>query len=140
MVIKVKVSDVAKDFGKSNKEIIELLDKYCGGPAKKASTVLEENELNILFDKITIQNSVKSFDAYFKSGAAKAKKKNPLPKSRISPQRKRKRQRIKSAKARRLFANGRAGGKARRGKGKEKSRGSAPGPHKGRGSPYRHSC
>ena len=47
MVIKVKVSDVAKDFGKSNKEIIELLDKYCGGPAKKASTVLEENELNI---------------------------------------------------------------------------------------------
>lgn len=103
MVIKVKVSDVAKDFGKSNKEIIELLDKYCGGPAKKASTVLEENELNILFDKITIQNSVKSFDAYFKSGAAKAKKKNPLPKSRISPQRKRKRQRIKSAKARRLF-------------------------------------
>ncbi len=80
MVIKVKVSDVAKDFGKSNKEIIELLDKYCGGPAKKASTVLEEKELNILFDKITIQNSVKSFDAYFKSGEAKAKKEKPAAK------------------------------------------------------------
>ena len=37
MVIKVKVSDVAKDFGKSNKEIIELLGDYCDGPAKKAS-------------------------------------------------------------------------------------------------------
>ena len=88
MVIKVKVSDVAKDFGKSNKEIIELLDKYCGGPAKKASTVLEENELNILFDKITIQNSVKSFDAYFKSGAAKAKKENPAAQKQDKPAKK----------------------------------------------------
>lgn len=88
MVIKVKVSDVAKDFGKSNKEIIELLDKYCGGPAKKASTVLEENELNILFDKITIQNSVKSFDAYFKSGAAKAKKEKPAAKKQDKPAKK----------------------------------------------------
>ena len=88
MVIKVKVSDVAKDFGKSNKEIIELLDKYCGGPAKKASTVLEENELNILFDKITIQNSVKSFDAYFKSGAAKAKKEKPAAQKKDKPAKK----------------------------------------------------
>ena len=88
MVIKVKVSDVAKDFGKSNKEIIELLDKYCGGPAKKASTVLEENELNILFDKITIQNSVKSFDAYFKSGAAKAKKEKPAAQKQDKPAKK----------------------------------------------------
>lgn len=73
MVIKVKVSDVARDFGKTNKDIIEILGDYCGGPAKKASTVLEENELNILFDKITQQNSVKSFDAYFKSGEAARK-------------------------------------------------------------------
>ena len=28
MVIKVKVSDVAKDFGKTNKEIIEILDYH----------------------------------------------------------------------------------------------------------------
>lgn len=88
MVIKVKVSDVAKDFGKSNKEIIELLDKYCGGPAKKASTVLEENELNILFDKITIQNSVKNFDAYFKSGTAKTKPENAAPKKQDKPDKK----------------------------------------------------
>ena len=74
MVIKVKVSDVARDFGKTNKDIIEILGDYCGGPAKKASTVLEENELNILFDKITQQNSGKSFDAYFKSGEDARKK------------------------------------------------------------------
>ena len=65
MVIKVKVSDIAKDFGKQNKEVIEILTKYCEGPAKKANTVLEENELNILFDKITQDHSVSSFDAYF---------------------------------------------------------------------------
>ena len=79
MVIKVKVSDVAKDFGKSNKEIIELLGNYCDGPAKKASTVLEENELNILFERLTLLGSVKSFDEYFKSGE-KAKKKKAAEK------------------------------------------------------------
>ena len=71
MVIKVKVSDIAKELGKQNKEVIEILSKYCEGPAKKANTVLEENELNILFDKITQDNSVSSFDAYF---AAPSKK------------------------------------------------------------------
>ncbi len=65
MVIKVKVSDVAKSFSKQNKEIIELLSKYCDGPAKKPATVLTEKELNIVFDKITQQHSVKSFDSYF---------------------------------------------------------------------------
>lgn len=65
MVIKVKVSDLAKDFGKQNKAIIELLSKYCDGPAKKANTVLTEEELNIFFDVITQENSVKSFDSYF---------------------------------------------------------------------------
>ncbi len=74
MVIKVKVSDVAKDFGKTNKEIIEILSEYCGGTPKKAGTVLEEDELNILFDKITLDNSVKSFDAYFNTVKPKPKK------------------------------------------------------------------
>ncbi len=67
MIIKVRVSDVAKDFGKNNKDIINLLADYCEGK-KTAGTVLEENELNILFDKLTQDNSVKSFDDYFKSG------------------------------------------------------------------------
>ena len=81
MVIKVKVSDIAKDFGKQNKEIIELLSQYCDGPAKKANTVLEENELNILFDKITQDNNLKSLDAYFSSKKAKTEdKKESKPK------------------------------------------------------------
>ena len=67
MVIKVKVSDVAKDFGKTNKDIISILSNYCEGK-KTANTVLEENELNIIFEKLTQDNSVKSFDSYFNSG------------------------------------------------------------------------
>ena len=79
MVIKIKVSEIAKDFGKQNKEIIEVLDQYCEGPAKKAATVLSEDELNILFDKITQDNSVESFDSYF-AQKKPAEKKKETPK------------------------------------------------------------
>ena len=75
MVIKFKVSDVAKDFGKNNKDLINILSEYCDGPAKKANTVLEENELNILFDKLTADNSVESLDNYFNSAKKSDKKK-----------------------------------------------------------------
>lgn len=79
MVIKYKVSDIAKDFGKNNKDIINILSEYCEGPAKKANTVLEENELNILFDKLTEDNSVESLNDYFNC-AKKAEKKKPVEK------------------------------------------------------------
>lgn len=81
MIIKVKVSDVAKDFGKNNKDIIGILSNYCEGK-KTANTVLEENELNILFDKLTQDNSVASFDEYFGSvkKAEKPQEKKAAPK------------------------------------------------------------
>lgn len=81
MIIKVKVSDVAKDFGKNNKDIIGILSNYCEGK-KTANTVLEENELNILFDKLTQDNSVASFDEYFGSvkKAEKPQAKKAAPK------------------------------------------------------------
>lgn len=84
MVIKIKVSDVAKDFGKTNKDIIAILSEYCSGPAKKANTVLEESELNIVFEKLTQDNSVQNFDSYFqasgKNDAAKIQKKDTVKK------------------------------------------------------------
>ncbi len=80
MVIKTKVSDLAKDFGKQNKAIIELLSKYCEGPAKKANTVLTEEELNVFFDAFTRENSVASFDAYFATRKpAEQKKEEKVP-------------------------------------------------------------
>ncbi len=82
MVIKFKVSDVAKDFGKNNKDIINILSEYCDGPAKKANTVLEERELDILVDKLTTDNSVSSFDDYYNSAnnGKKSEKKKPAEK------------------------------------------------------------
>ena len=52
MVIKVKVSDVAAGFSVQNKEVLDLLAQ-CGAAKKSPSTVLEEGELNALFDRIT---------------------------------------------------------------------------------------
>lgn len=92
MVIKVKVSDVAKDLGKQNKDIIELLSAYCDGPAKKAGTGLTENELNVVFDKITQENSVKNFDSYFASKKQDAKKESKKSKPAKNSEKDKKRQ------------------------------------------------
>ncbi|MBQ9742413.1 MAG: translation initiation factor IF-2 [Ruminococcus sp.] len=63
-MIKYKVHEVAKDFGVSSKSVSEAVEKYCG-TVKKSMTALEEQELNVIFDYFTQQNSVESLDAYF---------------------------------------------------------------------------
>ncbi len=62
---KYKVADLAKDFGKQNKEIIELLAEGSDEPKKKATTALENKDLDLFFNKITLKNQVESFDRYF---------------------------------------------------------------------------
>ena len=52
MMIKYRVHEVAKDFGVSSEDIIAILSEYCEGE-KKRMTVLEENELDIIFEKLT---------------------------------------------------------------------------------------
>ena len=63
-MIKYKVKDAATDLGVSNKEIIEILEKYCG-VTKKTMTTLDEGELDVIFDVITKKNKVENFDEYF---------------------------------------------------------------------------
>ena len=75
MVIKYKLSDVAKDFNKQNKDIIDLLAKYIDGPKKKATNALEDKELDIVFEVISQENSVESFDSYFATQTVKEKAK-----------------------------------------------------------------
>ena len=66
---KYKVSDLAKDFGVSSKEITAIaMDAL--GEEKKSGASLNENEIGIFFDFITKKNAVKSFDEYFATGAA----------------------------------------------------------------------
>ena len=73
ITVKYKVSEIAKDFNKSGKDIIELLAKKFDEP-KKTASVLSEEELNFIFEQLTTAESVDSFDEYFKSGEEARKK------------------------------------------------------------------
>ena len=64
MMIKYRVHEVAKDLDVANKEVLDILGKYVKEP-KKHMTALEENELDIVFDKFTQDHAVQNFDAYF---------------------------------------------------------------------------
>ena len=77
MITKYKVSEVAKDFGLQSKDISDILGKYFDDP-KKSSTALDSKELDVLFDVLTQDNSVTSFDAYF--AMQKKEEKKPEPK------------------------------------------------------------
>lgn len=61
---KYKIHELAKDFNIQSKFVIENLSKYFEGE-KKSQTALDEKELDFIFDLITKENSVKSFDEYF---------------------------------------------------------------------------
>ena len=76
MMIKYRVSEVAKDFDAPSKEVIELLGKFVDTP-KKSMTALEENELDLVFEHFTQKNQVENFDAYF--ATAQEKKEEPAP-------------------------------------------------------------
>ena len=65
---KFKISDIAKDFGVNSKDIIALVTDITG-EEKKSSAAITQDEFAILFNVITLSHSVKSFKAYFATGA-----------------------------------------------------------------------
>lgn len=64
---KYRVHEVAKDFGINSKKILEILDGNSPEP-RKHMTALEDAELDLIFDTITKENEVESFDEYFAAG------------------------------------------------------------------------
>ncbi|MGN0448124.1 MAG: translation initiation factor IF-2 [Acutalibacteraceae bacterium] len=64
---KYRVHEVAKDFGINSKKILEILEKHTD-EVRKHMTALEDRELDIIFETITQQNEVASFDAFFAAG------------------------------------------------------------------------
>ncbi len=78
---KYKVNDLAKDFGKQNKEIIELFAEGSDEPKKKATSALETKDLDLFFNKITLKNQVENFDRYFALANETAEKNNKEEKS-----------------------------------------------------------
>ena len=67
MTNKYKVSEFAKDFAMTSKEITAII-KDLTGEEKKSAAALAESEIALLFDFITKKNSVKSFEEYFATG------------------------------------------------------------------------
>ncbi len=67
MMIKYKVSDAAKDFNIASKEITAILEENIG-ESKKSGATLNEHDLDVIFEVLTIKNQVTSFEEYFKTG------------------------------------------------------------------------
>ena len=67
MTNKYKVSEMAKDFGITSKELTALILEVTG-TEKKSGASLNEDEIGIVFDAITKKHSVKSFKTYFATG------------------------------------------------------------------------
>lgn len=65
MIIKYKVSDLAKDTGMSNKDVLAVLSAL-GGEDRKHASQLSEGELDFFFNSVTLKNQVGSLEAYFK--------------------------------------------------------------------------
>ena len=57
----------------------------CGAAKKSPSTVLEEGELNALFDRITKTHSVENFDKFYALRSNKPKSQAPQQKKEKKP-------------------------------------------------------
>ena len=84
--IKYKLGDLAKDLGAASKDIIEMLSALEKGEAKKHTTPLTENELNLVLEQMTTNAQEDNFDAYFATAAAARKKeeKKQRPKEKLT--------------------------------------------------------
>ena len=68
MTNKYKISDLAKDFNVSSKDITDIVSEKTG-VAKKSGAVLNEAEISVVFNTLLNKNEVKSLDDYFATGA-----------------------------------------------------------------------
>jgi len=68
MTNKIKISDIAKDFGMASKDILAVVSEITGEEKKSGSSV-SGDEFALIFDVLTKKHSVKSFDEYFATGA-----------------------------------------------------------------------
>ena len=79
-LIKYRVKELAADFGVTPKEIIEIVGKYSEKP-KSNTQVLTTEELNIVFDHMTLHNQITSLEQVFAVAASQPKKEEPKAES-----------------------------------------------------------
>ena len=64
-LIKYRVHEVAKDFGMTSKEITQILTDYATTP-KNHMQVLEDDELNDIFEYLTQRHQAASLEELYK--------------------------------------------------------------------------
>ena len=75
-LVKYRLKEVATDFGLKPKDIAEIMGKFFE-PAKSNTQVLTEEELNVIFDYLTLTNQISSLEAVF------AVQPKPQPKAEV---------------------------------------------------------
>lgn len=84
---KYRLSELAKDFGMSNKDITDIVSKYFANAKLAGTTALEADQLNIVFEYLTFNNQAENIADIFsvseeekakaeKEAAEKAEKRN----------------------------------------------------------------
>ena len=68
-MIKYRVHEVAKDFNVTSKVISQILTDYIA-PPKNHMQVLENHELDVIFEYMTQHNQAESLEAIFKAAPA----------------------------------------------------------------------
>ena len=61
MIVKYKLREVATDFGVAPKEIAEIVTEFFEKP-KSNTQVLTEEELNVVFDRLTATHQIDSLE------------------------------------------------------------------------------
>lgn len=87
MTKKIKLSDAAKDLNVSAQELIDFFAGK-GDNKKKASTGLNQDEMNLLLEHYTKLHEVSSFDDYFASSKEPKPVKQESPKEEPKPSKK----------------------------------------------------
>ena len=64
-MLKYRVHEVGKDFGRTSKEITQILTDYATTP-KNHMQVLEDEELSVIFEYLTQHNQIESLEEVFK--------------------------------------------------------------------------
>ena len=68
-LVKYRIKEVAADFGMQPKEIAAIVEKYYEKP-KSNTQVLEDDQLNVIFDYLTQNNQIESLEQVFAAAFA----------------------------------------------------------------------
>ena len=68
-LVKYRIKEVAADLGMQAKDIAAIVEQYYEKP-KSTAQVLEEDQLNLIFDLLTQRNQIESVEVVFAAAFA----------------------------------------------------------------------